>query len=108
MTKIWEEEINDFLIGNLIEKSNLDTKSNKSQKKLSSYLKKVKIIDVWRSLVGEYIYSKCTASCDDYGNLKITTDISAVKNEILLRKQSLISQINEQFGEDFIKQIEIR
>lgn len=78
------------------------------QSKLKSNIQSFQILDVWEKIMGKTI-SKYTNSIQIINQtLFITTTVAPLKNELLFQKEKIIQLINEELGENLIKEVVIR
>lgn len=92
----------------ILDKSNFDKINNKdiSNSILINSINKLKLYKYFEEIVGEYIFNKCFLSFDNK-KLKIITEHNVIKTELLLRKESILKQLNDHCGEHFVKNIDI-
>ena len=74
-------------------------------KKLSKRLDALKVLDVWKNIIGKDLekYIKSTKFVDD--KLYVNLRSSIVRNEMFYKKTQLIQRINKKLNKDVIKDI---
>ncbi len=78
---------------------------NKSKLKYS--VQALQIEDVWENLMGKTI-ARYTDKIKIYGQtLYIHTNVAPLKQELMFQKQNIIDRVNEQLGENTIKEVVI-
>lgn len=97
---IVDEKLEKFKIANLLINNGNDTQ-------ISKFLFAVNLENHWKKIVGEYICEKTQISYKEEGILKVYSEYSTIKTEIFLRKENLITQINDLVQSDVIKNIEV-
>jgi len=87
----------------ILDKNNLN---NMNHSILNNSVNKLKLYKYFEEIVGEFIFNKCFLSFENK-KLKIVTEHNVIKTELLLRKEIIMRQLNEQCGEHFVKNIDI-
>ncbi|MFZ9660664.1 MAG: DUF721 domain-containing protein [Chitinophagaceae bacterium] len=78
------------------------------QSKLKGNIQSFQILDVWEKIMGATI-SKYTESIQIINQtLFISTSVAPLKNELLFQKEKIIQLVNEELGENIIKDVVIR
>ena len=76
--------------------------------RLKNGIKAVRIEEVWEEIMGKTI-AKYTDKIQIMGDtLYITTQVAALKNELLYQKEVIIARVNEAMGELTIKKVVVR
>ena len=76
--------------------------------KLRPKLNETKIKSLWEKLMGPTIHGYTRNIYVHSGCLYLQIDSFAVKQELTFSKQKLITMLNKELGEDFIKDVFIR
>lgn len=97
---IVDEKLENFKIANLLINNSNDTQ-------ISKFLFVLNLENHWKRIVGDYIFEKTQISYKNEGILKVYSEYSSIKTEIFLRKESIITQINDLVQSDVIKNIEV-
>lgn len=71
-------------------------------------LKDNQALAVWHEICGEFIHSHCTKVYVKRGIIYIFLDNSALKNELVMRKSSIINKINQRLTIPVIKDVIIK
>ena len=74
---------------------------------ISSIVFLTRMNEIWPVVVGSYIAKHTSIKAIKFRKLEITTDVSAIRTEILMRKAEIIAQINELAGKFKITEISI-
>ena len=74
---------------------------------ISSIVFLARMNEIWPVVVGSYIAKHTCIKSIKFRKLEITTDVSAIRTEILMRKAEIIAQINELAGKFKITEISI-
>ncbi len=75
---------------------------------LKGKLTEVRIKELWREIVGDYI-SKHTISLRYYhGKLFVNLDIATLKTELLYKRTKILQEMNKSLGEKLISEIVIK
>ncbi len=61
--------------------------------------------DAWRLTVGDYIASNTKIAQINNGVLRIHAESSTIRSEIIMRQNSIITNINNKLGKNIIKEI---
>lgn len=75
------------------------------QSSLRGNIQALQIEDVWEKLMGKTI-AKYTSSIKIYGSkLYIKTDVAPLRQELLYQKENIIKRVNEELGENVVKEV---
>ncbi len=66
------------------------------------------LVEEWESIFGKSVSKHCKVRDFDNGLLIIVADDGVWKSELLLRKEQILSKINEKLGTRLVKNISIR
>ena len=78
------------------------------QSKLKGSIIALKIDEIWEKIMGKTI-ARYTDKIEIHGTtLYITTHVAPLKQELLYKKDNIIQLVNEQLGENLVKEVVIR
>ncbi|MFW6119783.1 MAG: DUF721 domain-containing protein [Petrotogales bacterium] len=66
------------------------------------------LVKEWESIFGKSVSKHCKVKDFDNGLLIIVADDGVWKSELLLRKEQILSKINEKLGASLVRNISIR
>lgn len=76
--------------------------------RLKNGIRAVRIEEIWESIMGKTV-AKYTDKLQITGDtLFISTQVAALKNELLYQREQIIKRVNEELGEKAISKIVIR
>ena len=73
--------------------------------KLASGLKEAAVLNIWESVAGKVITARTKRTCLKDGVLHIYLTSSVVRNELMMLRDALKSQINSRAGEEAVREI---
>lgn len=76
--------------------------------KLDKGLKQVQVVDAWSRLMGPAIVKYTTNIKLDRSNLYVELSSSVLREELSYGKQKIVKLMNEELGEEIIKEIVLR
>lgn len=78
------------------------------QSKLKGNIQSFQILDIWEKIMGKTIYKYTDSIQIVNQTLFISTAVGPLKNELILQKDKIIQLVNEELGENIIKEVVIR
>jgi predicted nucleic acid-binding Zn ribbon protein len=75
---------------------------------LEDRVKETMLPGIWNEVVGKKIAAVTRINRFENGQLFIDTASSTWRAEIIMRRDKILKQMNEKFGEDFVKEIIIK
>ncbi len=76
--------------------------------RLKGYIQAMQIEDVWEKLMGKTI-ARYTDKIQIHGHtLYINTSVAPLRQELLFQKESIMKRVNEELGENIIKEVVIK
>lgn len=75
------------------------------QKKFKQGLIKVKVTKAWKEVVGQELSQISIANDFSYGSLVVYTKNAAVNSELFLRRNEIITKLNDYLGSNYIEKI---
>lgn len=76
--------------------------------RLKGYIQAMQIEDVWEKLMGKTI-ARYTDKIQIHGHtLYINTSVAPLRQELLYQKESIMKRVNEELGENIIKEVVIK
>lgn len=83
-------------------------KSFVSENKLDKGLQQVQVVDVWNNLMGPAIVKYTNSVKLNRNKLYVELSSSVLREELSYGKQKIITLMNEELGEEIIKEIVLR
>jgi len=80
----------------------------KKEMNIDDKLKEVEIVNTWEEIVGKAIARHSSRVYIKEGTLYIHLDSPVVRNELLMIRELIKKRINEQAGEEMVKEVVLR
>ncbi len=76
--------------------------------KLSQGINQLDVVDAWRKVMGEGVWTYTTKVQLVKGNLSVSLRSSAIREELSYRKEEIISMLNSYLKEELVKKIRLQ
>lgn len=83
-------------------------KEYRSEMNIDNRLKEVSLLNSWEDIAGRAIAKRTTRVIMKEGTLFIYLSSPVVRNELLMVRESLRERLNEEAGEELVKEIILR
>lgn len=83
-------------------------KEYRSEMNIDGRLKEVSLLNSWENIAGRAIAKRTTQVYIKSGKLYIYLNSSVVRNELSMARESLRERLNEEAGEELVKEIILR
>ena len=83
-------------------------KEYRSQMNIDTRLKEVSLVNSWEEIAGRAIAKRTTKVYIKSGKLFIYLSSPVVRNELMMVRESLRQRLNEEAGEELVKEIILR
>lgn len=70
--------------------------------------KETRIIHLWGQLLGPSVKNRTVKAYFNKGKFHVTLDSSVLRNELSYAKESIISNINKELGDEIVKELILR
>jgi len=77
------------------------------QKNIKKPLLEAKVVNMWKPLMGDLVDRYTETIYVNNKTLFVKVKVSSLKNELVYLQEDIISKINKEIGEDFIKKLVI-
>lgn len=77
------------------------------QKSIKKPLLEAKVVNMWKPLMGDLVDRYTDTIYVNNKTLFVKVKVSSLKNELIYLQEDIVSKINKEIGEDFIKKLVI-